>query len=218
VTVLLTSVSRARPGRRADVVGVSSEAKKLLERLGVGECRLSMAATAGEASGTFAFTMQFDSNEAYGTFADRAAEDQDLQGLTERLDRDDSPIVTETQSLAAEIPLDRAVKDGRGSVAQAYISRAHPGRFEAALDLGRRAFDFVEANGALNARLYTLLGAGSMTDALLATWEFENMRALGRAGDAYLSDPNGLALMQFMTSSDCPVTTISSGVYTNIPI
>ena len=75
MTVLLTTVSRARPGRRADVVAASTEARKLLERRGVSECRLAMAATAGEASGTFAFSLQFDSNEAYGTFADKAAED-----------------------------------------------------------------------------------------------------------------------------------------------
>ncbi len=177
-----------------------------------------MAGTAGEASSTFAFSLQFDSNEAYGAFADMAAEDQDLQALIDRLDRDDSAVVMEAQSLAAEIPLDRAVKRGRGSVAQAYISRAAPGRFEAALDLARQAFDFVEANGAVNARLYTLVGAGSMTDALVGSWEFENMRTLGRANDAYLSDPSGQALMQIMTGADCPVTTISSGIYTDIPI
>jgi hypothetical protein len=200
------------------VVAASTEARKLLERRGVSECRLAMAATAGEASGTFAFSLQFDNNEAYGTFADKAAEDQDLQALVDRLDREDSPVVTETQSLAVEIPLDRAIKAGRGAVAQAYISKAVPGRFEAALDLAGQAFDFVEANGAVNARLYTLLGAGSMTDALVGTWEFENMRAMGRANDAYLSEPGGQALMQIMTSSDCPVTTISSGIYMDIPI
>jgi hypothetical protein len=103
------------------VVAASTEAKKLLEQRGVAECRLSMAATAGEASGTFAFSLQFDSNEAYGAFADLAADDQDFRALIERLDREDSPVVVEAQSLAAEIPLDRAVKVGRGSVAQAYI-------------------------------------------------------------------------------------------------
>jgi hypothetical protein len=57
-----------------------------------------------------------------------------------------------------------------------------------------------------------------MTDALVGSWEFENMRTLGRANDAYLSDPTGQALMQIMTASDSPVTTISSGIYTDIPI
>ena len=78
--------------------------------------------------------------------------------------------------------------------------------------------NFVEANGAVNARLYTLLGAGSMTDALVGTWEFENMRALGRLGDAYMTDSAGQELMMTLTGPDCPVTTMSSGIYTEIPL
>jgi hypothetical protein len=218
MTVIYSTVSRARPGRRADAVAVTTEARKLLERDGATDCRLSMAATAGEASGTLVFTMQFDTNEAYGLFADRAAEDQDLMALTDRLDREDGPVVVEAQSLGLEIPLDRPASAGRGSIIEAYLSRPVPGRFDAALDLARQAFDFVEANGAVNARLFTLLSAGSMTDALVASWEFESMRALGRMGDAYLSDPAGQALMQAMTASDAPATTISSGIYTEIPI
>jgi hypothetical protein len=199
-------------------LAASSEAKKLLERHGVQECRLSIAATAGEASGTMAFSLQFESGEEYGAFADRVADNQDLQDLVDRLDREDSPIVIEAQSLASEIPLDRPVKAGRGSVAQAYMSRAHPGRFDAVLDLTRQAFDFVEAKGGVNARLYTLVGAGSMTDVLVASWEFESMRALGRANDEYLSDPSGQAIMQIVTGADSPITTIASGIYTDVPI
>jgi hypothetical protein len=218
MTVIYSTVSRARPGRRLDAVAAAAEGKKVVERDGAMDCRLSVATTAGEASGTFIFTMQFDSNEAYGAFADQAAEDQELAALTERLDHEDSPIMIEAQSLGAEIPLDRPVKAGRGRAIQAYLSRPLPGRFEGALDLARQAFDFVEANGAVNARLFTLLSAGSMTDALVVSWELESMRALGRVGDAYLTDPAGQALMQAMTGPDCPVTTISSGIYTEIPI
>ena len=218
MTVIYSTVSRARPGRRRDAVAAAAVGKKLVEREGAKDCRLSAAATAGENSGTFVFTMQFDSNEDYGGFADKTAGDQELAALAERLDHEDSPVMIEANSLGAEIPLDRPVKAGRGSAIQAYLSRPLPGRFEGALDLARQAFDFVEANGAVNARLFTLITAGSMTDALVASWEFESMRALGRVGDAYMSDPAGQALMQALTGPDCPITTISSGIYMEIPI
>ena len=32
-----------------------------------------------------------------------------------------------------------------------------------------------------------------------------------------MSDPAGQALMQALTGPDCPVTTISSGIYTELP-
>jgi hypothetical protein len=218
MTVIHSTVSRARPGRRHDAIAAAQVGKKLVEREGARDCRLGMAATAGEVSGTFVFTMQFDNNEAYGTFADMAAVDHELTALTERLDHEDSPTVLLSQSLGAEIPLDRPVKSGHGSVIQAFVSRPLPGRFDGALDLAIRAFDFVEANGAMNSHLYMLLSAGQMTDALVVSWELENMRALGRLGDAYMTDPAGQALMQMLTGPDCPITTISSGVYTDIPL
>jgi len=218
MTVIYSTVSRARPGRRPDAVAAAAVGKKLVEREGARDCRLSVATTAGEASGTFVFTMEFDSNEDYGAFAEKTAGDHELAALTERLDHEDSPVLIEAHSLAAEIPLGRPVKAGRGSVIQAYLTRPLPGRFGDALDLARQAFDFVEANGAVHARLFTMLIAGSMTEALVASWELEGMQALGRVGDAYLSDPAGQAIMQVMSGPDCPSTTISSGIYTEIPI
>lgn len=218
MTVIYSTVSRGRPGRRHDAVAAAAVGKKLVEREGAKDCRLSMATTAGEASGTFVFTMQFDSNESYGAFADETAGDPELMALTDRLDHEDSPVLIEAHSLGVEIPLDRPLKAGRGSIIQAYLSRPLPGRFEDALDLASRAFDFVEANGAVNARLFTLLSAGSMTNALVASWELESMQALGRVGDAYVSDPAGQALMQAMVGSECPVATIANNIYAEIPI
>jgi hypothetical protein len=218
MTIIHTTVSRARPGRRHDAIAAAQVGKKLVEREGAKDCRLGMAVTAGEMSGTFIFTMEFDDNEAYGSFADMAAADHELQALTDRLDHEDSPTVLLSQSIGVELPLDRPVKAGRGSVTQVYVSRALPGRFEGALDLSRRVFDFVEAHGAMNSRLFTLLGAGAMTDALVVVWEFENMRALGRLGDSYMTEPAGQELMMTLTGPDCPVTTMSSGIYTEIPL
>jgi hypothetical protein len=57
MTVIYSTVSRARPGRRRDAVAAAAVGKKLVEREGAKDCRLSAAATAGENSGTFVFTM-----------------------------------------------------------------------------------------------------------------------------------------------------------------
>ena len=126
MSIMYTTVSRARPGRRHDAVAAAAVGKKLVEREGAKDCRLSAAVTAGESSGTFIFTMQFDSNEDYGDFADKTAGDHELAALTERLDHEDSPVMIEANSLGAEIPLDRPVKAGRGSAIQAYLIAATP--------------------------------------------------------------------------------------------
>jgi hypothetical protein len=211
-------MSRARPGRRHDAIAAAQIGKKLVEREGANDCRLAMATTAGEMSGTFIFTMQFDNNEAYGEFADKAAMDLELSSLMERLDHEDSPTVLMSQSIGAEIPLDRPMRAGHGSVMQSYVSRTLPGRFDAMLDLAGHAFDFVESQGGMNCRLITLISAGMMTDAMVVTWELENMRAAGRLGDAYMTDPKGQELFHMLTSKDCPITTISSALWTEVPL
>jgi|SRR5690242_7793062 hypothetical protein len=210
------SVSRTKPGRMNDAVGMAAEAGKLLIRHGAESCRLFAAGTAGESTGTQVFVAEFGSGEAYGVFADEAEKDHELDLLVERLSREDSPIVMESQALATQL-LDRP-STSRGRIVEVYISKALPGRFEAALELANDVFSFVEAHGAVNTQLMMQTAAGSMTDALLATWEFDTMRALGALGDAYMSDPDGLSILQRMTGAECPVTTLSSGIYTEIPI
>jgi hypothetical protein len=214
--VIHASVSRAKPGRTNDAVGMAVEAGKLLTRHGAESCRLFAAGTAGEATGTHVFVAEFASGEAYGIFADDAEKDHEFELLVERLSREDSPIVMESQALATQL-LDRP-SDRRGRIVEAYMSKALPGRFDAALELAGDVFTFVESQGAVNTQLMMQTAAGSMTDVLLATWEFDNMRTLGAMGDAYMSEPAGLSILQRMTGSDCPITTLSSGIYSEIPI
>jgi hypothetical protein len=216
--VINATVSRAKPGRQNDAVGMAVEAGKLLTRHGAENCRLLLAGTAGEATGTYVFISEFQSGEAWGIFSDELAKDHELELLVERLTREDSPLVIESQGLASEIPLDRQGVDGRGSIVEAYISKPLPGRFEAALELAGDVFDFIEGHGGKNAQLFTQTVAGSFTDTLIASWEFDSMRALGAVGDAYMSEAGGLAILQRMTSADCPITTLSSGIYSEVPI
>ena len=57
-----------------------------------------------------------------------------------------------------------------------------------------------------------------MTDCLVTSWELENMRAIGRLGDAYTSEPEGQRIMEMLTGTDGPITPVASGIYTDIPL
>ena len=218
MSVLNVTVSRAKPGKRDDAIALAAEAKKLLERHGAQNCRLLVASTAGEATGTYVFTTEFQNHQALGVFGDATAGDAELDALLNRISAEKSPIVIESQSLASEIPLDRKTKTGHGVYVESYISRPLPGRFEAALDLARQVFDFVEAHGAVNARLHQLAMAGSLSEATVASWEFQTLTAQGAATDAFATDPAGQAMMQAMLRPDWPVTTLASGTYVEVPI
>ena len=52
-------------------------------------------------------------------------------------------------------------------------------------------FDFVEAHGADPLPADQLTNAGMLTECLVASWELENMKALGRLGDAYGTEAEG---------------------------
>ena len=102
-------------------------------------------------------------------------------------------------SIGNEIPLGRDGPTDRGALIEAYISRSLPGRFEGALELATVVFDFVERHGATNCQLMQLNSAGVMTECLVASWELESMKALGRLGDTFGTDPEGQRIMEMLT-------------------
>lgn len=213
-----TTVSRARAGRRHDAIAMALEAAKLLERHGAPDNRLLVAGTAGEMTGTHVFTTEFENGEAWGEFTDALMADAELEALMDRATREDSPVDLLSMSLASEIPLGRSGPEGRGEVIEAYISRVVPGRFDGAIELAVAAFDFVEAHDGRNCRLMQLTSAGTLTDCLVATWELENAKVLGRLGDAYANDPDGQRVFEMLTGANAPVTPVSSGIYREIPL
>lgn len=217
MTVIESSISRALPGRRQDAIALGVEGAKLLERHGA-SVRMFTGQPAGEASGLFVFTAEYENLEAWGESTDSLASDAEVTALLDRLYGADSPIVMESMSIGSEIPLGRTGRAGEGSVVEAYVSRANPGRFDACLELASTVFDFVESKGATGCRLVQLTAAGMLTDCLVVSWEFDSMAALGRMGDAFGLDPEGQQIMQTLTGVASPVTTVSSGIYTQIPI
>jgi hypothetical protein len=218
MSVVQTTVSRAKPGRRQDVTALAVEAAKLFERHGAGESRLLVAGLAGETTGTYVFTTEFANGEAWGAFTDALNADPETESLLDQVYSDASAIVIESMSLGIDIPLGRSGATGRGHVLEAHVSRALPGRFEAALELASVAFDFLESHGAVGCRLMQLNDAGLLSECLVASWEFESARAAGKLADAYFSDLAAQPVMQLMTGADAPITTITSGMYTEIPL
>jgi hypothetical protein len=218
MSLVQTSISRPKPGRRTDGIALAVEASKLLERHGAPESRLLLADTAGEATGTYVFTTEFENAEAWGKLGDSLASDAELEALMDRIDGPDSPITMEAMSIGTEIPLGREGSSGQGAVVEAYISRCVPGRFEAALELAATVFDFVEAHGGTGCRVMQLTSAGMLTECLVASWELESMVALGRLGDAYGAEPEGQRIFGMLMGADSPITPVSSGIYRAIPL
>jgi hypothetical protein len=218
MTVIQSSVSRAKPGRRHDVIALAVEASKLFERHGAGESRLLAAGAAGEATGTYVFSTEFANAESWGACTDALNQDPETEALLERISVEASPLFLDNMSLGIVIPLGRPASTGRGRVVEAHVSRALPGRFDGALELAALAFDFLEAHGAVGCRMMQLNDAGMLTECLVASWEFESMRAAGAAADAYFTDPSAQPIMQLLTGTGAPITTVSGGMYTEIPI
>jgi hypothetical protein len=217
-SLVQTTVTKARPGRRHDAVALGIEAAKLLERHGAADSRLLAADVAGEQTGTHVFSTEFESGEVWGEFNDSLAADAELEALMNRVEGTDSPVDMVSMSLANDIPLGRDGPDDRGGVVEAYISRVVPGRFDGALELATTVFDFVEAHGASACRLMQLTSAGMLSDCLVATWELESMKALGRLGDAYGAAPEGHHILEVLSGANGPVTTVTSGIYRVIPL
>jgi hypothetical protein len=218
MTVMQTTVTRSKPGRRHDAIALALEASKLLERHGASDSRFLVAQIAGEGTGSNIFTTEFDNGEAWGEFNDSLNADAELEALMSRVDRDDSPVVMLSMSVGTTIDLGRSGSTERGAYIEAYISRANPGRFIAALELGATVFDFVERCGATNCRLSQLSSAGMLTECLVASWELDSMKSLGRLGDAFGTEAEGQRIMEILTASDGPITPVTSGIYSEIPL
>jgi hypothetical protein len=218
MSVVQTTVTQAKPGRRNDAVAIALEASKLLERHGAADSRLLAAQMAGEVTGTHVFTTTFENAEAWGVFTDSLYADAELDALMTRVESADSPVTMLSMSVGTEIPLGRDGASGEGEIVEAYISRVKPGGFEAACGLAVTVFDFVEGQGATNCQLMQLNSAGAMTECMVASWELPDMKTLGRLADTFGTDPEGQGIAATLFADDSPIVTVSSGIYRVIPL
>jgi hypothetical protein len=199
-------------------MALALEGMKLFERHGAHHVRLLEALTAGEQQGIFVLTNEFPTAEAYGSFVDELYRDAEMEAFLNRITGPGGPLVIESRSLAAEIPVDHVRNPSRGAIIEVYVARPLPGRFDACCELAADAFGFLAERGATNCRLTQLRNAGSRTGALVATWEFENMRTRGIADDMWWTDAKGRAVMDELMGSNAPMTPLSAGMYRDVHV
>ena len=178
--VFHTTSGKVQGGQLEAAVGTAVEAAKLLSSYG-GDIRFYVAGAAGEDVNGTLFTQEYESPEALAEAFDALADNAELQALLNRLNAPGSPTMITSQSMGMEVPIGRTPKAGRGSILEVHTSHINPGRTEDAIAEAVEVCDFVEANGAINARLLQLTYAGMASGLMAFTFEHENMRAHARA-------------------------------------
>lgn len=213
--VMYSTIAQVKDGRVEEVVGLSADAAKVMRGFGA-EVRFFITMAAGEQGNGTVFSLEYESPEAAGDSFDQMNGNADVMAITARTHHPDSPSMITSQNMAIELPV-RTPKAGQGGVLEVHTISVHPGRMDDFLAQSVDVCDFVEANGAVNARILQLTYAGAASGMVALTWEYENMRAHASAGAAWFSD-DGIAMQTRANAADKPSTTVSSALYTCVPI
>ena len=124
---------------------------------------------------------------------------------------------TSAASMGMEVPLGRTPKSGTGAILEVHTSAVSPGRMEEVISQAAEVCDFVEANGAVNARLLQLTNAGLGSGMTILTWELENMVAHARLGSAWF-EKAGLALQAKSMTANPASVPVSGALWNEIPL
>ena len=216
MTILDSVQGVVKPGRSEDFLAQSGEAQKLFDRLGAKAVRLSVAAAGGPADG-FVFSTEFDSGEEWGDLHDHLTGDAEFQGFLTRVRSIDAPTTITSITTAMEIPL-RAGNREHGSVVEVHVSKPVAGRMEDVLAQSTQVCELVESRGATNARLFQLGYAGAGSGLLMLSWEHASLKALGRLGDLWSSDPAMMAIAASQFAADAAVAPVFDAIYQVVPI
>lgn len=217
-TVQDSVVGRVKPGRMEDHLAMGVEAVKLFERLGARNVRLAMAVATGEPGGTFTFSSEYESGEAWGEVGDAINNDAEFQAFVSRVSAVDAPSEIIQFNSATEVPL-RQNNPTLGTIVEIHVTRPIPERFQQGLEVATRLCELIEARGATNARLFNLSFSGMGTGLQVLSWEHENMKACGRLGDQWSSDPELAELAMRAQYGDLMTgTQVFSGLYQVVPI
>ena len=215
VRVFNSTIGRVKDGQLEAAVGVAGEAAKLLSRHG-GDIRFFVAGAGAEVNSTL-FSIEYESPDALGRAFDALGQDAELQALMTRVNAPNSPTVLTAQAMGMELPLGRTPKAGKGSILEVHTSRLNPGRMEEAISQAAEVCEFVEANGAVNARLLQLTYAGLGSGLTAFTWEVENMHAHARMASAWFTDA-GLALQAKSMTANPATVQVSSELWNEVPL
>jgi hypothetical protein len=215
VTVVNVYTAVPKPGRYEDALEMNRASKKLLERHGAKDIRISAAVVAGAGYGSIINSCELDDMEAWGAFYDAVMADEEIQRMLAQVQGTNTPYATQSMGVATEIPLGRK-RGNRGNLVYVIVSAVVPDRYQAAITLGGQAFDLLERHGGRNCRLWQQQANGILPDALVATIEFDNMTAYGKTVDSFMSDPGVQSIIELTQSSDSPIRAISSDIYTEV--
>lgn len=208
--------ARVKGGQVEAAVAAAIDAAGLVGRHG-GDVHFYLAGVAGEEVNSTVFSVEYESPEALGAAFDAMSQDAEIQAFTMRLNGPDSPSEIRSTSMIMELPLGRDPKPGEGGILEVHLGKPNPGRMEEVLAEAAAVCDFVEANGAANARLQQLTYAGMASGMTAFTWELENMAAHASLGEAWFSDAD-LALQAEQAGTNPASITRSSGLYNRIPL
>lgn len=208
-----STTARVLEGQLDAAIASSADAAKVVGRHG-GEVRFFMAIAAGEQVDSTLFSVEYDSPEAMAQAFDAMNTDPEIHRL-----RTEARGTTQTSaSMAIELPTAHTPTPGRGSIVEAHASQVKPGRMEEFLGDAADVCAFVEANGALNARLLQLTYAGMSSGLTTMIWEHENMAAQARVGAAWFTEA-GLALQaKSRYAAEPSSVTGASMLYNEIPL
>jgi len=216
--VLDSVLGRVKPGRMDDHVGMALEVAKLYERLGAKNPRLAMAVASGEPAGTFTFSTEYDSAEAWGEVGDAINGDAEFQAFIARVSSPEAPSEITQFTTASEIPL-RDNNPTLGSVIEVHVTRPIPGKFEEALAQAARVCELVEQHGATNARFWQMGYAGLGSGLQMTSWETADWKTQGRLQDAWGSDPAMADLaVQARFGNAITSTPVFDGIYAVVPL
>ena len=213
--VFNSTIGKVKDGQFEGAVAIAGEAAKLVGRHG-GDVRFFVVG-AGDEANTTVFSIEYESPEAMGRAFDKLGEDADLQAFMTRVNGPKSPSVITAQSIGMELPLGRTPKAGKGRILEVHTARPNPGRMEQIITEAAEVCEFVEANGAVNARLLQLTYAGMASGMTAFSWELENMTAHARMASAWFSDA-GVALQAKMMTTDPASVPVASALYNEIPL
>jgi len=213
--VFNSTMGKVKDGQLEAAVGVAGEAAKLVSRHG-GDVRFFLAGAGAEINSTL-FSIEYESPEALGRAFDALNQDAELQAFMTRVNAPNSPTVLTAQAMGMELPLGREPKAGKGSILEVHTSRLNPGRTEEAISEAAEVCAFVEANGAVNARLLQLTYAGLGSGLTVFTWEVENMQAHARMASAWFTDA-GLALQARTMTANPTSVQVSSELWNEVPL
>jgi hypothetical protein len=208
-----STTARVEGGQLDAAIAGAADAAKVVGRHG-GDVRFFLAIAAGEQVESTLFSVEYDSPDAMGKAFDAMNTDPELHRI-----RTQATGSTQTSaSMGMELPTSHTPTPGRGSIIELHVSNVKPGRMAEFLGDCAEVCAFVEANGAVNARVLQLTYAGMSSGLTSLIWEHESMAAHARSAAAWFTD-KGLELQaKGPGAADGPGVTVASMLYSEIPL